>query len=267
MVFRIGGCRVAALGACVAVAADLPTRKEAPAPVYIAPFSWTGFYIGGNVGVVWGSSSVDVTGSPGYFDYASQAPGLLPYGLNGNNQEGLIGGGQAGYNYQFGSFVGGIETDFDGANLSRSRSYSGFYSPDTVLTSYNSELRWLGTTRLRLGFTPVEKALVYATGGVAYGGGSASGGLVDTYNDGTDPINTYRWGGSTNYTRVGWTIGGGAELAVTNNVLIRAEYLYYNLGSTDVTAYEFGYQSNPVYLQTKENINGSVARIGVDYKF
>ena len=54
---------------------------------------------------------------------------------------------------------------------------------------------------------------------------------------------------------------------MTNNVLIRAEYLYYNLGSSNVNAYEFNDPSNTVYLQTKENVDGSVVRVGVDYKF
>ncbi len=110
-----------ALGTVAAQAADLPTRKEAPAPVFVPPpFTWTGFYIGVNAGGIWPSGSREASlfdpnaGIDGGFLNAG-----FPGGL-GSQSAGFIGGGQAGYNWQTGAFVLGIETDFDGTTLSKS---------------------------------------------------------------------------------------------------------------------------------------------------
>jgi outer membrane immunogenic protein len=256
-----------ALAATTALAADLPTKKQAPIP-YVAPFSWTGFYLGGNVGVIWETGNIDVTGSPGYFDLGTVYPGLIANSFSRNGQTDLIGGIQAGYNYQFGSLVLGIESDFDGTSVNSSSSFIGsntHFGTATVTSSYETRMDWLGTTRLRLGWTPVDKALIYATGGVAYGHGSTTNGVQISSS-------SYLWNGSTDYTHVGWTAGGGAELAVTNNVLIRAEALYYDLGSENVSALgNTNVLNHPafdgVYLSTKENLTGVIGRIGVDYKF
>ena len=169
--------------AVAAQAADLPTRKEAPAPVYVPPpFSWTGFYIGVNAGGLWSTGNTKVnaffpTTSIFYSNY---------YGNSlGTGASGFIGGGQAGYNFQSGAAVFGIETDFDGTSASKSKSTIG--SPFTVpfatsatgtdyfTTNASSRLNWLGTTRARVGFvaTPDNRLMIYGTGGVAYGGGNA----------------------------------------------------------------------------------------------
>ena len=105
-----------------AAAADLPTRKEAPAP-YIAPpmFTWTGFYGGLNAGYAFGNNSVNTTSTNTFAFPAAGGPnlaaaitGLSNFGARPNNN-GFIGGGQIGYNWQFSSaWVGGIETDLDG---------------------------------------------------------------------------------------------------------------------------------------------------------
>src|SRR6516162_7468712 len=124
-----------AVGTVAAQAADLPTRKEAPAPVFVPPpFTWTGFYVGLNAGAVWGSHSADTTlftdGFPlGTFNLNN----VFPFGGFGGGNTGFIGGGQAGYNWQWGSWVFGVETDFDGSSLSRSRTVLGtpFINPIT----------------------------------------------------------------------------------------------------------------------------------------
>src|SRR5579862_8868434 len=108
-------------GTLAAQAADLPTRKEAPAPVFVPPpFTWTGFYIGLNAGGIWPSGSRSAT----LFDPDAGIDGgflnaAFPGGL-GSQSAGFIGGGQAGYNWQTGAFVLGIETDFDGTTVSKS---------------------------------------------------------------------------------------------------------------------------------------------------
>src|SRR5271166_2467121 len=121
---RLLGAAYAALvvaGAFAAQAADLPTRKEAPAPVFVPPpFTWTGFYVGVNAGGIWGSGSRSATlYDPG----VAFLSGYFPGGI-GNNQSGFIGGGQAGYNWQTGAWVFGVETDFDGTSLGKTFNYA-----------------------------------------------------------------------------------------------------------------------------------------------
>ena len=100
------GVAAAALTVATAVAAqaaDLPTRKAPPAPIFVPPpFTWTGFYVGVNAGGVWSSGSRNATlYAPGSDVFLSN---YFPGGI-GNNQSGFIGGGQAGYNYQSGAAV------------------------------------------------------------------------------------------------------------------------------------------------------------------
>src|SRR5579863_4450419 len=167
------------LGAAAAQAADLPTRKEAPAPVFVPPpFTWTGFYVGLNAGGIFSSGSRNVTFvNPLANTWIS---GYEPGGL-GSGQSGFIGGGQAGYNWQTGAFVLGIVTDFDGTTLSKKFNYnstpfagagvpSGLLG-DNLVVNAKASLDWLGTTRAKVGFvaTPDNRLMFYGTGGIAYG--------------------------------------------------------------------------------------------------
>ncbi len=105
-----------------------------------------------------------------------------------------------------------------------------------------------------------NRLLLYVTGGLAYGGGSASINSVGP--------NGNAWYGSNGTTQVGWTLGGGAEYALTNNWTIKAEYLYYNLGTYN---YYHDAESCPAGVEpsfnAKVNPEGSIARVGVNYKF
>ncbi|HZZ23682.1 MAG TPA: hypothetical protein VFE60_14420, partial [Roseiarcus sp.] len=103
----------------------------------------------------------------------------FPGGL-GSQSAGFIGGGQAGYNWQTGAFVLGVETDFDGTTISKNTNFSsspfggpGLFGGDVLNVNAKASLDWLGTTRARVGFvaTPDNRLMIYATGGVAYGGG------------------------------------------------------------------------------------------------
>ena len=121
-----------------AFAADLPSRKEAP--VYVAPapaFSWTGFYIGGDIGGAFTSTSVSATGLAAY-EYATH--GLLPGSLGSS---GFMGGGYVGYNYQLNqNFVLGLEGDFQGT--SNSKSYTA--NNDGAIT-LRRRPAWIGSPR------------------------------------------------------------------------------------------------------------------------
>jgi outer membrane immunogenic protein len=263
-----------AIGTVAAQAADLPTRKEAPAPVFVPPpFTWTGFYIGVNAGGIWPSGSRNANiFAPGTFPFPIQT--FFPGGL-GSQSAGFIGGGQAGYNWQTGAFVLGVETDFDGTTVSKSTDrvgtpFTGPGVPPTLLNDHLSlhakaSLDWLGTTRGRVGFvaTPDNRLLIYGTGGVAYGGGSSNFSVFDFTK------NAF-WSGNPSTSRVGWVIGGGAEYAFTNNITIRGEYLYADLGSRNFTTAGNLAAATffpGVYATGKVNYNASIFRAGINYKF
>ena len=105
--------------------------------------------------------------------------------------------------------------------------------------------------------------MIYATGGVAYGGGSSN---FSVYDASTGAL----WNGGPSSTRVGWTIGGGVEYAITNNITIKGEYLYADLGSKSFTTVGNGAAAlnfPGVYASGKFDYNASIFRAGVNYKF
>jgi len=272
------GAAAAALTVATAVAAqaaDLPTRKEAPAPVFVPPpFTWTGFYVGLNAGGIWSSGSRNATLiDPGALWLSSYFPGGI-----GNNQSGFIGGGQVGYNWQTGAFVLGGEADFDGTSLSKTYNYTsapfgsivnGVAVPtavlgDTLSVHAKASLDWLGTVRARLGWvvTPDNRLLIYGTGGFAYAGGSSNFSVYDATG--------LYWSGNPSSTRTGWTIGGGVEYAITNNITIRGEYLYVDLGSNTINTVGNLAAATLLpgtYATAKINYDASIFRAGVNYKF
>jgi len=244
--FLLGGTMLAALAASApAMAADLPVK----APVYkaVAPeiFSWTGFYIGGNVGYSWGRGETDFTettsgsSSSQVFRTAGPTPVggptvvTLPTVTAGGSSRadinGWIGGGQFGYNWQSGSTVFGFEGDLQ-ATGERGGNVICITAGCPVGGIFGSEdykLRWLATLRGRIGVTVSPRVLLYATGGLALGevesdfSGGLSGGPIATL--------------SSNTTRAGFAVGGGAETALDNNWSAKLEALWVDLGSFDTS--------------------------------
>lgn len=207
-----------------ALAADLPSRR-AP-PVYIPPpvpvFSWTGFYAGGQVGYEFGRDNV--------------ATNFGPIGNYQMRPQGVIGGAHIGYNFStqslaalplFGGFsnlfggglVLGIEGDVNGID-DRATAVRG---PGTYAQNHRKDIE--GSVRGRLGVA-VDRALFYATGGAAFAQFHDSYGLAP----GVDALFPAGVISNQSSTRVGWTVGGGVEYAVTPNWTLRAEYRYTDFG-------------------------------------
>jgi outer membrane immunogenic protein len=285
---------VGALGAAGPVsAADLPV-KAAPAPV-IAPaaYNWSGFYAGLNGGWSWGKwdvssngaifasgvNTVDFEGpSPlGGGQFSSRCaihPNFPQFCSAKPNVNGAFGGIQAGYNWQFGQFVFGIEGDMQGSGQDRVQTGEIIFNrveiaplapapvPPCQFSPTGSnpcqfnfanhwELPWFGTLRARLGWA-WDRFMIYATGGLAGGEGRTDFAFTQNFVD--VPPTTSKSCFSTlapppgtavqcptvahvqdAFLRAGWTAGGGVEWAVTNILSIKAEYLFMDFGSHTVT--------------------------------
>jgi outer membrane immunogenic protein len=290
-----------ALSAGSAMAADLPYRKEAP--VYVPPPPppmWTGFYAGLNAGYGWGTSSNATTVGVPVFDTfnilgdgeggAFGSTALANTGNANVNQSGFIGGGQVGYNWQYGSnFVFGLEADIQGAGIRGSGSSVGVsvdsdssYNPNRVAIGGNNvtaSVNWMGTVAGRVGYLFTPTLLIYARGGLAYGGVSVS---TTSSVQGTEWTSSYGgdYGfmgagtGQASDTLVGWHIGGGAEWMFMPNWSLKAEAFYYDLGSLNVSTapfataqyYPAGYGFGNL-TETHVKFDGVVARLGVNYHF
>lgn len=260
----------------VAVAADLPSRKTAPAFVAAPPaLTWTGAYVGVNAGAGWKSNNnssawaygvnpatttVATTESRrrrGDDDVVTTPGSVAAYDLGGNNGTniGVVGGLQAGYNYQVHPmFVVGVETDFQGSSMSggsnaASRAAAFAVANPTYVVGYTggTNVNWFGTVRGRAGIVPLmPNLMVYGTGGFAYGGISRSG--------------TYA---NHSAVQTGWTAGGGVEYKITPAWSTKVEYLYTDLNGSNSNAVNAGYGLNNVNNHTRFN----TVRAGLNYNF
>jgi outer membrane immunogenic protein len=204
-----------------AFAADLPSRR-APPPVYIPPppiFTWTGVYVGGQIGYEWGREPTTIVSS---------------------SPSGVVGGAHIGYNYQISQFVLGLEGDVNGSSYKGS-ALSGF-GPSVLSTQIPID----GSVRGRVGVA-FDRALFYGTGGVAFA-------------DLKDSFLTPGGFGSLSRGRVGWTVGGGVEYAITNNWSVRAEYRYTDYGRFSDATGGFAFPLN-------HHSTDNRAQIGFSYKF
>lgn len=248
-----------------ASAADLPSRR-APAPYVAVPvFTWTGFYIGGNVGGGEGNFGTRNTGVTGTA-ITALAAGNRPTTFN-NDHGGFMGGGQVGYNYQIGAFVLGLEADADYTDFSGTRFVT---TPNgagaTQNNSVRSDLHYLGTVRGRVGYA-FDRLLVYGTGGFAYG---------DVYNRETffNAAGAVTNNGARSRTGTGWAAGAGVEYALatdnflnffhTSAVTIKAEYLHYDLGRSNYGLFS---PAGVLNYTARTRTDGDLGRIGLNYKF
>ncbi|MGA8171614.1 MAG: outer membrane beta-barrel protein [Methylocystis sp.] len=252
------GAIVLALSGATAFAADMPYANT---PLYVPPPPpplWTGLYGGLNIGGGWSNTSYDFS-NPGLALVAATTPnwwggnGWAGWGNNGNSRGwawvpttggglaivpggpgsssagGVVGGGQVGYNYQFGAgglgfgILVGAEADIQGTSIGDVAS-----------------LPWFGTVRGRLGYLFTPDSLLYGTAGFAYGG-------VDA-------------GGYSN-TRSGWTAGGGVEWMFTPRWSAKVEYLFVDLDSGGASGGGGWNVGNHIHPQI------NVVRAGVNYHF
>ncbi|WHQ70181.1 outer membrane protein [Methylorubrum extorquens] len=270
----------AAFVSTAAVAADLPQREQTPVFAQIPAFTWSGFYAGIAAGYAFsGRQTVRTT------DFTPIGQAVLAasgFGAVRSEQEGATVAGGFGYNYQFTpgtGFVAGIETDIQYTDLDSSRATSASVGGTTFFLSGRQSLNFLGTVRGRLGYA-FNRVLVYGTGGFAYGNVNYEINANVTSDLGTIPFDAGRF----NNVETGYVYGGGVEYAMptesflnffsANAVIIKAEYLHYDLGSRSV----FNSGVGPVFgpggslavgltSVSRFRTEGNIVRAGVNYKF
>lgn len=196
--FVVGAAALVAAGwTASAEAADLNYGQRAPYTVNqpLNAYSWAGPYLGGNIGYEWGS----VDNNPA-------------------KPSGFVGGVQAGYNFQNGPFVFGVEGDIQAAGA------------DDTFAPWKFSNPWFGTLRGRAGYA-FSNVLFYGTAGLAFG-----------------ELRAQTFGWTQSHTTAGWTIGAGAEVGLAPNWSAKLEYLYIDLSTSQfaITGVSNGYSASVV---------------------
>ena len=198
-------------------------------------YNWSGVYVGATVGYGWADTNVT---DLDFYSFSSFGDTEFDF-----DSDGILGGVFVGANWQSGNFVYGVEADISATDIENT-------VENTMIPgsgeSFSNNIDWFGTIRGRLGYA-MDRTLVYATGGVAFAD------VESSYNDPLD--DTFFIASDTAW---GWTIGAGAEYALTDNWTLRGEYLYVDLedlqGSFDGYRFDF---DNDMH----------VVRLGAAYKF
>lgn len=217
--FRIG--RFAAIAICASAMATPVLADGAPADAHLAaaPFSWTGYYVGAQLGGLATFSDVSDPLGPSIFG-------------NPNVATGPFAGGQIGYNYQAGNIVYGLEAEIafpEVEGTSTCSSLSGQFINSNCKVGINAFGALTGRVGLAVG--PDGRSLIYGKGGAAW----QSGGISLATNDSAagwygNPFTR----GHTDLNRWGWTLGAGAEYALTGNWSVKAEYDYASFGDASI---------------------------------
>lgn len=262
--YLLAACAFAAFAAVdTASAADMALKAPPPpAPV----FSWTGWYVGVNLGGSFGKAN----------DTATYGAAPTVFSSTSSRLDGVIGGAQIGYNWQASNWLFGLEADIQGSGergtATSSLGVAGFCGVVAVFPCTNTatlvdqeKLPWFGTVRGRLGILASPTWLFYVTGGLAYGEIKSTETLTTTgapFIGAPAPAGVFATGFDT--TRAGWTLGGGIEGVITGNWTAKLEYLYMDYGKINTTFVGVA-PFSPFNLST--HVTDNVVRVGLNYHF
>jgi outer membrane immunogenic protein len=226
-------------------AADLYVKAKPPAPMP-PPFSWTGFYIGGNLGGAWANNNVTDTLTGVNFS-------------TGTNNGVFVGGGQVGFNYQMSNIVWGVEADFDWASNNNNNGNGVVIAGPlglghTFAVALNN--RSIVTLAARLGVA-YDRVLFYVKGGGGWVG--ANGFTVTDLNTGASVT-------SSGSSDGGWLVGGGFEWAFADNWSARVEYDFLGLSGRTVTV-PLGAPVLAGDTFTSGNRNVQMLTVGLNWRF
>jgi len=234
--FRASACAalLAIAAAVPADAADLGRMPTKAPPLVAPPVTWTGCYVGANVGGGWADKH--------YFDPLAGDP--LAFDLGSHTASGIVGGGQIGCDFQSGNWVFGLQGMFDGADMSATHLALGDF--------FTTRIPWFGTATGRIGYAVAPSFLLYVKGGAAF---------VRDEETKTDLV-TGLVEGTADVTRTGWTVGGGGEYRFWSNWSVFAEFDYMDFGTRRTI---LSVPEPPFPLDIRQHM--AVALAGLNYRF
>ena len=230
----------------------LPVPTASPS---LPSFTWTGFYVGGQMGYGWGDNDGSVSWAT--------AQGQAGQSNLTSGAQGVIGGAHLGYNQQFDQWVLGLEGSVDGATLSKNVLV---LAPSIVNPSASSYVTGTvqsgiqGSVRARAGYA-FGRLLTYATGGVAFGSFQTDAQLFGADLDG---VTNFAASGANSATRIGWTLGAGVEYAINNHWSLRTEYRYSDFGHLGILP---GASSIGAVFAVDRHLDQQQVQVGFSYKF
>lgn len=252
----VAGAVLTCLVTSSAVAADMPTKGR---PSFGNPSracaNFGGFYVGGQVG----AASYNHTFNDEDAFAIEFIDFFLPRSVS-HTGRGWLAGAQAGYNWQSGCTVFGIESDWAWTNAKASSFLRDGDNPLGEITdsvTVTSKMRWFGTTRVRTGVV-VDSLLLYVTGGLAY----ANFKRDLRFSEFEDPVETF----SRSRTRFGWAAGAGTEWAINANWTLKSEFLYMAF-QKDETIETSQIIAEGVQTRFKHDDSAWIARLGLNYRF
>lgn len=260
------------------IASRSPRAAQAPSA------AWSGWYVGANAGYLDGAARINtdaVVIASSTAPETGAAMTAAATSAQSTGRGGFIGGAQAGYNVLLSPvLIGGFEIDIQGTSLHGYSSVTNAVDIDTFGTgtfvtsiATSRSLDYLGTVRARLGATVTPSLLVYATGGLAYGGVRSSTSLIQsTAVLGVPTVST---SGSFSDNRAGYAVGAGGEWMFLGKWSVKGEYLYYDLGRADYGTRGYGVDETVTSLSgvgvsgiatsTHVRFNGNIVRLGLNY--
>jgi outer membrane immunogenic protein len=248
-------CLTSAAAAALALAAVPALAQDAPA-------TWTGPYVGLNLGYGGGSFKYPYSGTT---DIAGTNPVA---GQARQDSSGVLGGVTAGYNYEMSNGVlVGLEADIDASDIGGKTQVYGADNSAAAAADIASRIDYLGTARVRVGKAMFGNRFVpYVTGGFAYGGVRSDANYACSSCTGYTSASF----DSPNHLQTGWTVGGGAEYALTRHLSMKAEYLYVDLRDRNLD-YGGGQFSGPGFTTYNTNIgekaDANIVRVGLNWRF
>jgi outer membrane immunogenic protein len=253
MLRRVALSVAAVLGSVAgAAAADLPNRYRGPDLFSPAPVTtWTGFYAGAQVGYGWGSDQTEITVAG--FPFSFVGPD--------HDTSGPLGGIHAGYNFQQGQFVFGLEGDLELANVEGTVALTGSGAFAGFGLRSRTSVDFQGSLRGRVGFALFDRLMLYGTAGLAVANiENAYGAILPAGNVFGTPAGITT--ATFDETRWGWTVGAGVEYALMSNWTARLEYRYSNFAD---------YQNATTLLAagsvSRQDPDMHALRIGGSYRF
>ncbi len=246
----------------IAMGGSAFAAEPAPPPPPVPVFTWSGVYLGGQIGYAWDTDNVSFSGTDNLLNLAS--------GSFGEGPKGVIGGARVGYNLQpngyFSWLVFGGEASVDGTSLRKTvgvplADFAGVTG--SLTASANAGVQ--GSVRGRLGIA-FDRVLLFGTGGVAVTSFNTS--YTDTTGFFTGVPGTFA---PISVTRAGYTFGGGIEYAITDNWSVQAEYRYSNFGHTNDSPFSnpnaFVGLPNGGFFAAQHYLRESQVQAGFSYRF